>query len=285
MSHHPFRGARFVHRLFLALLPALLVMPANVARADASLRFTLHDAKGELDAEPLVLVKPGLALLRERPEKNKRELLYQQASRAFIIIDHKHRRVTTVNEQSVVNLVDQAQQMFGMMKSVSGQLALLPPEQRAKVENLLGGIPSGGKFSSKSAPTIQKLAPAGSRSIAGLPCRQYRATGPGGAKAELCLASGGDARVTAEDAATLRAMQTLALKLAREAAPVAGKLDLNVPTLGNVKLDGILLALRDLSGANGFDLNLAELKTDPVDAQLLRFPEDYQPRQLSIWGH
>ncbi|HEY4636479.1 MAG TPA: hypothetical protein VIG92_07965, partial [Rhodospirillales bacterium] len=79
--------------------------------------------------------------------------------------------------------------------------------------------------------------------------------------------------------------QALALKLAREAAPVADKLDLNVPTLGNVKLDGILLALRDLSGANGFDLNLAELKTEPVDELPLRVPEDYQPRQLSIFGH
>lgn len=285
MNYHSFRGARFVRRLLPFALPFLLVLLATPARADVSLRYTLHDAKGQLDAEPLVLVKPGLALLREKPEKKKRELLYQQANRAFIIIDHKHRRVTTVNEQSVVNLVDQAQQMFGMMKGVSEQLALLPPEQRAKVENLLGGIPAAPKSSSKSAPVIQKLAPAGQRSIAGLPCRQYRATGPGGPKAELCLASAGEARVTAADAATLRDMQALALKLAREAAPVADKLDMNVPTLGNVKLDGILLALRDMSGANGFDLNLAELKTEPIDELLLRLPQDYQPRQLSIFGH
>jgi hypothetical protein len=284
VNHHPSCGARFARRLLPVALPFLLVLLANPARADVSLRFTLHDAKGELDAEPLVLVKPGVALLREKPEKKKRELLYQQASRAFTIIDHKHRRVTTVNEQSVINLVDQAQQMLGMMKGVSEQLALLPPEQRAKVENLLGGIPTA-KSSAKSAPAIQKLAPAGQRNIAGLPCRRYQATGPGGPKAELCLASAGDARVNAEDAATLRDMQALALKLGREAAPVADKLDLNVPTLGNVKLDGILLALRDLSGADGFDLNLAELKTDPVDGQLLRLPEDYQPRQLSIFGH
>ncbi|HLF97449.1 MAG TPA: hypothetical protein VI457_09930 [Methylococcaceae bacterium] len=284
MSHHPFRGARFGRSLLPFALPFLLVLSASPARADVSLRFTLHDAKGELDAEPLVLVKPGMALLRENPEKKKRELLYQQANRAFIIVDHKHRRVTTVNEQSVVNLVDQAQQMFGMMKGVSDQLALLPPEQRAKVENLLGGIPSP-KSSGKSAPAIQKLSPAGQGNVAGLPCRRYQATGPGGPKADLCLANATEARVAAADAATLRDMQALALKLAREAAPVADKLDLNVPTLGNVKLDGILLALRDLSGANGFDLNLAELKTEPVDELPLRVPEDYQPRQLSIFGH
>jgi hypothetical protein len=271
---HHFLSAAFFFYFFLAAEPL---------HADVSLRFTLHDAKGELDAEPLVLVKPGTVLLREGADKKKRELLYQQANQAFILIDHKHRRLTTVNEQSVVNLVDQTQQMMGMMKGVSEQLALLPPEQRAKVENLLGGIPAP-RSSSKSAPAIQKLAPAGSRNVAGLSCRQYRATGPGGPKAELCLASAGEARVTAEDAATLRDMQTLALKLAREAAPVADRLDLNVPTLGNVKLDGILLALRDLSGASGFDLNLAELKNEPVDEQLLRMPRDYQPRHLSVWG-
>lgn len=284
MSNYFFRGTRSMRGFLSFALPALLALLANPVSADVSLRFTLHNAKGELDAEPLVLVKPGVALLRENPEKKKRELLYQQANRAFIIVDHKHRRVTTVNEQSVVNLVDQAQQMLGMMKGVSDQLALLPPEQRAKVENLLGGIPAP-KPSSKSASSIQKLAPAGQRSIAGLLCRRYQATGPGGPKAELCLTSAGEARVTAEDAATLRDMQALALKLAREAAPVADKLDLNIPTLGNVKLDGILLALRDLSSGNGFDLNLAELKTGPVDEQLLRLPEDYQPRQLSVWGH
>lgn len=273
-------------RFFRRLLPALLFLLTLPARADVSLRYTVHDNKGKLEAEPLVLVKPGTALLRETPDKTKRELLYQQANQAFIVIDHKHRRVTTINEQSVINLVDQAQQMMGMMKGVSEQLALLPPEQRAKVENLLGGLPTVGKSSSrKSRPAIQKLASAGQHRIAGLPCRRYQATGPGGPQAELCLANAGDVRVTAEDATTLRDMQALALKLAKEAAPVADKFDVNVPTLGNVKLDGILLALRDLSGASGLDLNLAELKTDPVDVRLLHFPEDYQPRQLSVFGH
>jgi hypothetical protein len=303
-------------RLFLpAAFSLFLILPANPAGADASLQFTLYDAKGELDAQPLVLVKQGQALLRERPEKNKRELLYQQANRSFILIDHKHRRLTTVNEQSVVNLVDQAQQMLGMMKGVSEHLALLPPEQRAKVENLLGGIPVAPKSAAKAAPAIQKLTPAGQRSVAGLPCRQYQAIGPGGAKAdhptglpsgaakppegyraepapdsirgivryELCLASAGAARITAEDDATLRDMQALALELAREAAPVASRLDVNVPTLGNIRLDGLLLALHDLSRDNGFNLTLAELKTAPVDEQLLRVPQDYQPRQLSVW--
>lgn len=84
------------------------------------------------------------------------------------------------------------------MAQASAALANLPPEQRAMIEQRMGGHMPGAKVDMSMTPT------GAADRVAGFACQVYRTQVNGHHTGDACLADVGDAGISASDRATLR---------------------------------------------------------------------------------
>lgn len=268
----------------LICLVTVLLSIAPPTRADAiiDLSLTKQSSKAK-STDPLRLsVSNGTALFAAASGAPDKDLRFNQAQNVLQLIDHRHHSYMLMDEPSVIQFTDQTAQMLSMARGFAEQLALLPPKQRVKLENMIGGNPLGNL--AKPIPNLlgkQSLRTAAGKTINGVTCRMLEIISNGKKLAELCLANAAAIPINAQDYATLEAMRQLMQRLALRAAPLAQQLGYPVPPLDDARLSGLPIEMKNLIGNGRETVTLTQISSEPVAAQLLEIPAGYKSKPLS----
>lgn len=160
--------------------------------AFADFRADFAVVKGGGDGTP-ALSRIELGGNRMRTDAGKVSMLFDTGSGQMTVLMHDKRQY--MDMQNVVETASTA------MATANAALANLPPEQRAMIEQRLGGkMPGMG-----AAKVDVSVNPTGaSDRVAGFACQVYRTQVDGRHVDDICLANVADAGISAADQATLR---------------------------------------------------------------------------------
>jgi hypothetical protein len=163
-----------------------------------------------------------------------------------------------------------------MASAMRDQLQMLPPAQRALIEERMGGmlgLPEGGLPELDELQTLAR----GDRTIAGFHCRLYallKARQPIG---DVCLSSAAEAGVSPADFATLMAMMDFLRHAAGTAQELTGGLIESTRLLLS-GLPGVPVAARDYQSRQQF--MVAGVSGQPLDAGLFIGYRGYRQQNL-----
>jgi hypothetical protein len=115
-------------------------------------------------------------------------MLFDSVTQTMRILDHANRRYMTVDREAAEQLAEQLDPMIAEMKA---QLEGLPPDQRAMVEEMMGGrLNLAG--APEEQPTLALEATGRKGDSAGFACEWWRASDEGTLVYELCVAAPGE---------------------------------------------------------------------------------------------
>ncbi len=150
--------------------------------------------------------------------------------------------------------------MAPKMAMMREQLKNLPPEQRAMIEQRMGGMANFGAMESKP-PVKVTTVKRGSDKIAGFKCQRYDVLNDQQQVADVCVASEPDAGMSKADFSTVNS----AMKFMRDMAERAQKLSVGMggPQMSMGDVDGVPVAAKDLQ--NGREFKLVRVSDDALD--------------------
>ena len=209
-------------KIFSAVSALMVALsPVAVARADSTI--TMQDAAGTPQA--VIEVKGSMARLSTPGQSD--YVLYDKSRDMIIHVNSDRQEYTEIDRATVSQLSETVsemkQQMAPQIARMREQLKSLPPEQRAMIEQQMGGMVSLGALETKPAEPVE-LVKRGSNKVAGFDCQVYEAMQGKEKLSEVCLATAADAGVSKSDFATLSAMMAFMRELASSAQKLAADL-------------------------------------------------------------
>jgi len=243
MERIPLPMPRFDRRpLALALLALLVPAPAA-----ADTKAVYQSAAGK---ESLTFAVKGPMVRWEAPEftKDKRYALYDGSRGKMILVDDGRKEIMEMDPETMRRQREQMQAQVGpMMEQLREQMKNMPPEQRRRFEQSMGAMmPQAG-----GAPAITFTTKAvGSGRVNGIPCQRLSVLRNGKAEHELCVATRADAKIPADDYATMLkmfdTMQAMASAVASASMPMTADLK-GVPVEMKSHADGTVHTLKSIS--------------------------------------
>jgi hypothetical protein len=236
-------------RIFSAVSVLMLALsPATATRADSTI--TMKDAAGTTQA--VIEVKGNMARMSTPGQS---DYIVFDASRDLIInVDSEGQEYMEIDRATLSEFsaaMSQMQQaMAPQIAQMREQLKSLPPEQRAMIEQQMGGMANFGGTETKSAEPIE-LVKRGSDKVGGFKCQVYDAMQGKEKLSEVCLATAADAGVSKSDFATLSAM----MAFMREMVSSAQKLSADLGggqhiMLGGAK--GVPVSVKEFKGGHEY---------------------------------
>jgi len=209
-------------RIFSAVSVLMLALsPATATRADTTI--TMEDAAGTPQA--VIEVKGNMARMSTPGQS---DYIVYDASRDLVInVDSAGQEYMEIDRATLAEfsaaMSQMQQEMAPQMAQMREQLKSLPPEQRAMIEQQMGGMASLGAAETKPAEPV-KLVKRGSDKVGGFKCQVYDAMQGEDKVSEVCLATAADAGVSKSDFATLSAMMGFMREMASSAQKLAADL-------------------------------------------------------------
>lgn len=135
-------------------------------------------------------------------ERNRSMLFLTDGGRdRMVVLDTARNEYREMDRQSIEQV---SQQLQGVMGQLQSQLQNLPPEQRARLEQMMKG--RMGQAGQPAAPLTTYTAK-GSGSVNGFPCTQYEGMRGAEKVADLCAAKPADVRFSASDFQVIEKMR------------------------------------------------------------------------------
>lgn len=220
-------------------------------------------------------VKQGKVLIQVPDDANK-YMIFDQAQQTLTMIDHTQKSFTVFDEAKIASLTGQLNSMKSMLQN---QLKNLPPEQRAQVAAMMGGIDLSDNTANKGPAAT--LSSKGKDSRNGHSCQSYDVI-ENKKIGNICVSDESDLALSATDFETLLSMQTFMLSLARTAKDAAGDLAGDMPDFGNVKIDGLVVSgVMDNRPAEAYHLKSVDKNTAVAD---IAVPAGYSEQSVESLG-
>ncbi len=267
-------------RLGNSLAGAALVAAMNAYGA-STIHFSMNDAgnPGAPASTQVMYVKDGKLVVKGAGGQPSIDMLFQRDNGLMSIVDHNEKTFMEFDEERISRLADQAQGMITIVQQqLADKLAGLPPEQAARVQEMLGGM-GVGQAEPPAAKAAKRLVRSGTSKINGFSCEQIDVIEGDSKVAELCVASAAALGVPPDDYATLEALKAFGERLAAKTAHIAKQFGNSVPEFGGTEIDGIPVAMKDLSGASETSMVLTRID-EGVDDAAMAVPADYARREL-----
>ncbi len=237
----------------LVILGALLTPLSCLA--DATLIY--HNSAGQTAIRTMVQ-----GHLMRMDEGQKSSVIYDTASSTMTVIEHKERRYFRFDQNTINKL---GSQVSAAQAELKAQLAQLPPEQRAMMENMTGGL----KQSLESNLSQTEVSnPGKTETINGIKCRVMVYRVGGNTEYELCLADPEDVGVSQTDYLATRKAYAFASEFIRKIASNVG-LESNIDYS---KLNGLTVRVIQ----NGGDPLILNEVLDSVPTDAFSIPADYK---------
>jgi len=249
-------------KALVCLFPVALLAPA--VQADATL--TMEDVGGKMDS--VIEVKGHMMRMSTPGEPD--YMLYDTQRDMAIHVSSSEGQYMEIDRAALEKMAESMakvqKQMAPQMAKMREQLKSMPPEQRAMIEQRMGGMANFGAMETKPVVKLSTVK-RGSDKIAGFKCQRYDVLNDQQQVADVCVASEPDAGMSKADFSTVNS----AMKFMRDTAERAQKLSFNMggPRMSMGDVDGMPVAVKDLQ--NGREFKLATVSDDALDES--RFTE------------
>jgi len=260
----------------ISAVSALMVAlsPVTVTRADSTI--TMEDAAGTPQA--VIEVKGNMARMSAPGQSD--YILYDASRDLIINVDSAGQEYMEIDRATLAEfsatMAQMQQEMAPQMAQMREQLKSLPPEQRAMIEQQLGGMANPGAAETKPAEPI-RLVKRGSDKVAGFKCQVYEAMQGEEKVSEVCLATAADAGVSKADFATMSAM----MGFMREMASSAQKLSAGLGGGASLMLggtEGVPVSVKEFKG--GHEYTVADVSDKGLDDARFSEYKTYQKQQM-----
>lgn len=267
-------------KLNLSVLGILLSGFASV-QADSIIEYRVETGK-HTSLQP-VLIKDGTLLVKSAGGDENLDILYERNGERLVLIDHRKQHFTPITDENVRKIADQVETVQPLLKGFGEQLRKLSPKQRAKWEEMLGGI-SLDQFDAaqREAKATRLLKTGIGKKVAGIACEETNVIRRGNTAAEFCLADPTALKLPEDDAATVRSLIAFTQRLAQQAQGLA-QFGLELPGGDLANFAGVPLEMKELKGKHPVAMTLSRVSDAGVAADSLKIPEGYRAEHLKLW--
>jgi hypothetical protein len=246
--------------------------------ADTTIEFSVTESGSTQTGSQIAYVKDGTIFVKGAGGDPQIDLLFNREHSSITIINHGDRTYVSFDEEQISELSDRAQGMMSMVqKQLAENLANLPPEQAARMKEMMGniGMPAGNE----PPPPKQKLIKRGIMTINKMKCRQIDVMSNDKKVAQLCVAEPSALNLPGDDYETIKAIQSFGERLSQKASKISGQFGGSVPEFGGMQIDGVPVQMRNLSGPAPSVMTVTRLAAG-VGKVSMAIPDGYKPRQL-----
>jgi hypothetical protein len=252
-------------RIFAAAVMLLTtLLPALPGQADTTIRL---DGSREA-ANAVIQIKGTMARLA--PSGQAAYVLYDKSRNLAIYVDTASKTYIEVDRMTL-------EKYTGMASAMREQLQMLPPAQRALLEQHMGGLM--GMPRNNGMPDLGALhsIARGTRVIAGFHCQLHLLLKEQQAVGDVCLSTAAEAGVSPADFSTLMAMMEFMREAAGMAQELTGGLTESTRLLLN-GLQGVPIAARDYQSHQQF--TVAGVSGQVLDTGLFNSYRGYRRKNL-----
>lgn len=188
------------------------------------------------------------------------------------VVEPAERRYSAVDRATAQRV---AAQIGSAMAEVRAQLERLPPDQRAMMERMMGGMAGGAG----DAPVLEARDTGRSETVDGQSCRTWQVLLSGEVISELCVVPYSSLPGTDDLAAAMEGMASLMKEFSKAFAELGGG-DRGIEAIGEVQ--GFPLLTREFSGgrATGRETTVREWREEDVPSSQFEVPAGYRKRDL-----
>lgn len=256
-----------------ALVSAMLLLLSPVAYSGVVMEMVTRDAAG-IETDRTTIYAQARKIRMEESGENEARATMIFLGKEFLYVDHADKSYMVMDEAMIDEM---SAQMSDAMKEMEAQLAGMPPEQRAMVEQMMKGQMQGmmGQQGEKAPPP--RVEATGSGEWKSGKCREY-AVFEGSVKTQqLCAADLDDVDGSEEVIEGFRAMAAYITKMT-ESLPMRSDDGLNPGELMD-QIDGF--PVHTIDYANGEVLReslLDSVEERDLDEAMFRAPDGYRRR-------
>ena len=247
---------RIMLKAFACLFPAVFLVPA--VQADATL--TMEDVGGKMNS---VFEVKGHMTRMSMPGQSD-YLLYDAQRDVAIHVNTSNKQYMEIDRASLEKMAESAarvqKEMAPQIAMMHERLKNLPPDQRAMIEQQMGGMVDLGAMESKPVAKVTTVK-RGSDEIAGFKCQRYDVMNDKEHVADVCVATDADAGMSKADFSTVKS----AMRFLRGMAESAQKMSAGMggPQMSFGDIDGVPVSAKDLK--NGREFRLVKVSDETLD--------------------
>lgn len=247
-----------------ALLMLSTLLPVSVILADTTIRI----GSSPDGSNALLLVRGDMAriTLSGRPDY----VLYDRTRNTGILVDTTRREYREIDQDT---LESYSTMLTGLRENLRQRLRSLPPAQRARLEQHMESMihfPAADMLPDMEGIHSQ---PRGRRTVVGFECVAHLLLRGKRPVAEVCLATAPNARMAAQDFATMTAMMDFLRKLAGSLQQLGNLSGNNARSLMNA-LEGVPVAIQDFQNRRSYMVR--GVSDEPLDSSLFTTYRGYK---------
>ncbi len=254
------------------------ILFSTTVYADTTIEFGVTESGSAQTRSQIAYVKDGTIFVNGAGGDPKIDLIFARERSSITVINHGDRTYLSFDEEKINELSDRAQGMMStVQKQLAENLANLPPEQAARMKEMMGnfGMPAGNQ----PPPPTKKLVKRGIVTINNMKCRQIDVMSNNQKVAQLCVADPSALNLPRDDYETIKAIQAFGERISQKAGQVSGQFGGSVPEFGGVQIDGVPVEMRNFSGPVSSVMTVTRVAAG-VGAVSMAIPDGYNPRQL-----
>jgi hypothetical protein len=254
---------------YLAVAAAVAV--ASSVRADTTLVVQGGDGRSTIQ------VSNGMGRM-DTPDNN--YLLYDSKRNLVIHVEPADGGYTELDEAQITQMAQMANsmrtQLAPHMEAMKAQLANLPPQQRAMIEQSMGAMMGPQQPAAEAPITVVRK---GAGNVAGIACQMNELMQDGKHVGQACIATSAGGKLSAADFQTLEAMMGFLRRMASQASSIMGSMGKQVMLL-KTDLAGVPLSAQGTGPNEKFEVT--SVSNEKLAANLFT---DYQSlRKKTIPG-
>ena len=241
--------------------------------AGVAMDLVTKDASGATTEEMKVYAQSGMIRMDDVAKSSGEDMSMIFLGQKFIVLSHSDKTYIVMDEAMVSEM---GSQMSAAMQQMEAQLAGMPPEQRAMVEQMMQGQMQGmmgGDAAAPPPPTVKRI---GSGEWQGQSCIQYAVYEGGEKKQEICAASLGDIDGAEEALLAFKNMAEFMNKLA-DAMPEPMASGMGENPMGLIdQINGFPVRTVDFAdGRTSYETTLESVVEQALDASIFAPPAAY----------
>jgi len=181
-------------------------------------------------------------------------LLYDRATQSIVFVEPAAQQYTQLTVTELEAMVQKAAMVKETVAPfMADLLAGLPEEQRAAIEQRIGGIPGSPAAGAPAASADIRTVARGKRVFSGLTCEAREIIRNNRPIMQVCMATGGGGQLSAADFSMLESLMDISRRVAGTAGSLIG--DMNQPVeLLAADLQGVPLSFHDIDNGTRYQL-------------------------------
>jgi len=259
-------------KILQTIIVAVLFVATAAVHAGVEMELITKDPAGAVTESVKLFAQSGKIRMEDIGDSSGQQMSMIFLGQEFIVIDHGNHTYIVMDEAMVAEM---GSQMSAAMQQMQAELARMPPEQRAMVEQMMQGQMAGVMGSGEQAPP-PRVENVGTGEWQSEPCTQYAVYEGGEKTQEICAAP--LAEIDGADEA-MRAFESMAkfINSLSESMPEPMASSMAENPMGLIdRIDGFPVRTVDFEGGEASNETTLESVVDkPLDASLFAIQEGY----------